>query len=234
MAGSSPLSLPSPMPPHSDYAALFDNNRRWVHRVNETRPDFFPTLARQQAPKFFWIGCADSRVPANEVIDLAPGEVFVHRNVANVMPHSDMNSMSTLQFAVDVLWVEHILVVGHYGCGGVRAVLEGARVGLVDNWLGHVGDVLERHATRLSGLSGQDRWDRLCELNALEQAHNVCRTTVLQDAWTRGQQVVVHACVYGLKDGLLRDLGLVAGDARGAADSFARALESIDHGTTPR
>ena len=212
-----------------DYSALFDNNRRWVRRVNETRPEFFAKLARQQAPKFFWIGCADSRVPANEVIDLAPGEVFVHRNVANVMPHSDMNSMSTLQFAVDVLRVEHILVVGHYGCGGVKAVLDGARVGLVDNWLGHVGDVMERHAARLAGADPQARWDRLCELNAIDQAHNVCRTTVLQDAWARGQKVAVHACVYGLKDGLLRDLGMAVRESRGVASGFERALRRIDH-----
>lgn len=211
-----------------DYAVLFDNNRRWVRRVNDTRPEFFATLARLQAPKYFWIGCADSRVPANEVIDLAPGEVFVHRNVANVMPHSDMNSMATLQFAVDVLRVEHILVVGHYGCSGVRAVLEGVRVGLADNWLGHVGDVLERHAARLARVPAEQRWDRLCELNALDQAHNVCRTTVLQDAWSRGQRVSVHACVYGLQDGVLRDLGLAASDARGVADGFARALRTID------
>ncbi len=213
-----------------DYAALFDNNRRWVRRVNQTRPEFFPTLARQQAPKYFWIGCADSRVPANEVIDLAPGEVFVHRNVANVVPHSDMNSMSTLQFAVDVLRVEHILVVGHYGCGGVKAVLEGARVGLGDNWLGHVGDVMERHAGLLEALPAARRWDRLCELNAVEQAHNVCRTTVLQDAWARGQRVAVHACVYGLQDGLLRDLGLGVRGTREVAEGFARALRQIAEG----
>ncbi len=211
-----------------DYSVLFDNNRRWVRRVNDTRPDFFAELARLQAPKYFWIGCADSRVPANEVIDLAPGEVFVHRNVANVMPHSDMNSMATLQFAVDVLRVQHILVVGHYGCGGVKAVLDGARVGLADNWLGHVGDVLERHASRLEALPPAQRLNRLCELNALDQARNVCRTTVLQDAWARGQRVAVHACVYGLRDGLLRDLGLAVSDSVGIADGVARALRNID------
>ncbi|MDE2119684.1 MAG: carbonate dehydratase [Betaproteobacteria bacterium] len=218
--------MPSDLDP--DYACLFDNNRRWVRHVNDTQPEFFEVLARQQAPKYFWIGCADSRVPANEVIGLAPGEVFVHRNVANVMPHSDMNSMATLQFAVDVLRVQHILVVGHYGCGGVKAVLQGARVGLADNWLGHVGDVMERHAARLAVVPPEQRLDRLCELNALDQAHNVCRTTVLQDAWARGQAVAVHACVYGLKDGLLRDLGLAARDARRVGEDFARALQSID------
>jgi carbonic anhydrase len=217
-----------PHDPDPDYACLFDNNRRWVRSVNDTRPDFFEVLARQQAPKYFWIGCADSRVPANEVIGLDPGEVFVHRNIANVMPHSDMNAMSTLQFAVDMLRVQHILVVGHYGCGGVKAVLEGSRVGLADNWLGHVGDVVERHSGRLAAASPEQRLDLLCELNALDQARNVCRTTVLQDAWARGQSVAVHACVYGLKDGLLRDLGLAARDAGSVADDFARALRGID------
>jgi carbonic anhydrase len=214
-----------PISDDSDYTVLFDNNQRWVERVAQTRPDFFRELARQQAPKYFWIGCADSRVPANEVIDLAPGEVFVHRNVANVVPHSDMNSMSTLQFAVDVLRVEHILVVGHYGCGGIKAVLDGARVGLADNWLGHVGDVMERHMALLEALpDAQSRYDRLCELNALEQANNVCRTTVLQDAWARGQRVTVHACVYGLQDGRLRDLGFSVQQTQGLTGRFAAAL----------
>lgn len=208
-----------------DYSVLFDNNSRWVDRIRDTRPRFFADLARQQAPKYFWIGCADSRVPANEVIDLAPGEVFVHRNVANVVPHSDLNALSTLQYAVDVLKVEHILVVGHYGCGGIRAVLDSARVGLVDNWLGHVRDVLERHAAEIESLADDTaRHDRLCELNALEQAHNVVRSTVLQDAWSRGQRVTVHACVYGLKDGLLRDLGFNVSSADGLAAQFAAAL----------
>jgi carbonic anhydrase len=211
-----------------DYSLIFNNNQRWVARVNETRPGFFESLARQQAPKYFWIGCADSRVPANEVIDLAPGEVFVHRNVANVVPHSDLNALSTLQFAVDVLGVQHILVVGHYGCGGIKAVLDNARVGLADNWLGHVGDVMERHLTQLDALPDvQARHDRLCELNALEQANNVCRTTVLQDAWARGQRVTVHACVYGLKDGLLRDLNFNVQESKSVASQFVAALNAL-------
>ncbi|OIQ87937.1 carbonic anhydrase 2 [mine drainage metagenome] len=213
--------------PDADFARLFDNNRRWVDSVAHTRPDFFSTLARQQAPKYLWIGCADSRVPANQVIDLDPGEVFVHRNVANVVPHSDLNALSTLQFAVDVLKVEHVLVVGHYGCGGIRAVLDGGRVGLVDNWLGHVGDVMERHLAELDALPDfTARHDRLCELNALEQARNVCRTTVLQDAWARAQTVVVHACVYGLADGLLRDLGFNVRASNAVAPSFDAALRA--------
>ncbi len=219
---------PMPLPHDSDYKRLFDNNARWVSRVGETRPGFFKELARQQAPKYFWIGCADSRVPANEVIDLAPGEVFVHRNVANVVPHSDLNALSTLQYAVDVLHVEHILVVGHYGCGGIKAVLDGARVGLVDNWLGHVGDVMDRHAAELDALpDAEARHDRLCELNALEQANNVCRTTVLQDAWRRRQPVTVHACVYGLKDGLLRDLGFNVAASGSVPGDFASALAGL-------
>ena len=213
--------------PDTDYARLFANNRRWVDSVGLARPDFFTALARQQAPKYFWIGCADSRVPANQVIDLDPGEVFVHRNVANVVPHSDLNALSTLQFAVDVLQVQHVLVVGHYGCGGIRAVLDGARVGLVDNWLGHVGDVMERHLAELDALPDMTaRHDRLCELNALEQARNVCRSTVLQDAWSRGQQVVVHACVYGLRDGLLRDLGFNVRDTASLSPAFDAALRA--------
>ncbi|OIQ89893.1 carbonic anhydrase 2 [mine drainage metagenome] len=215
-------------PSDPDYTLLFDNNHRWVERVNQSRPGFFQALARQQAPKYFWVGCSDSRVPANEVIDLAPGEVFVHRNVANVVPHSDLNALSTLQFAVDILHVEHILVVGHYGCSGIRAVLDNTRVGLADNWLGHVGDVMERHRAQLDGLpDAQTRHDKLCELNALEQAHNVCRTTVLQDAWARGQKVTVHACVYGLKDGLLRDLGFNVREPQSVMAQFADALHGL-------
>jgi carbonic anhydrase len=185
-------------------------------------------LSGQQAPKYFWVGCSDSRVPANEVIDLAPGEVFVHRNVANVVPHSDLNALSTLQFAVDVLKVEHILVVGHYGCGGIKAVLDNTRVGLADNWLGHVRDVMDRHLAQLDALIDmQARYDRLCELNALEQAHNVCRSTVLEDAWARGQKVTVHACVYGLKDGLLRDLGFNVHEAHNVTTQYAHALHGL-------
>lgn len=215
-------------------AELLANNRRWAQTQREREPDFFKRLSRQQAPQYLWIGCADSRVPANEIIGLPPGEVFVHRNVANVVPHSDLNALSTLQFAVDVLQVQHVLVVGHYGCGGIRAVLDGARVGLVDNWLGHVGDVMERHLAELDALPDiTARHDRLCELNALEQARNVCRSTVLQDAWARGQQVVVHACVYGLRDGLLRDLGFNVRDTASIGQSFEAAVRAGIRGSAP-
>ena len=212
-----------------DYRLLFDNNRQWVETVQKNDPELFHRLARQQAPKYFWIGCSDSRVPANEIIDLAPGEVFVHRNVANVLPQSDLNALSTLQFAVDILRVEHVLVVGHYGCSGVKTVLDNRRVGLADNWLGHVREVMDNHAAQLGAL-GDDaaRFERLCELNALEQALNVCRTTVMQDAWTRGQRVTVHACVYGLKDGLLRDLNYSVNRLAGVYSQFHRALETLD------
>lgn len=218
--------MPSSQDP--DYALLFSNNQRWVDRTNSSKPGFFQSLAQQQAPKYFWVGCSDSRVPANEVIDLAPGEVFVHRNVANVVPHSDLNALSTLQFAVDVLRVEHILVVGHYGCGGIKAVLDNTRVGLADNWLGHVSDVMERHLALLDSLpDAQTRHDRLCELNALEQAHNICRSTVLQDAWARHQRLTVHACVYGLKDGLLHDLGFNVREPHKVITQYAHALDGL-------
>lgn len=211
-----------------DYRLLFDNNRRWVDAVRRTDPEMFARLARQQAPKYFWIGCSDSRVPANEIIDLAPGEVFVHRNVANVMPPSDLNALSTLQFAVDILRVEHVLVVGHYGCSGIKTVLDGRRVGLADNWLGHVREVMDSHAARLSALPDPGvRYERLCELNALEQALNVCRTTVLRDAWARGQRVTVHACVYGLKDGLLHDLNYGVDRPDAIYGQFQRALAAL-------
>lgn len=211
-----------------DYRLLFDNNRRWVDDVQRTDPTLFSRLARQQAPKYFWIGCSDSRVPANEVVDLAPGEVFVHRNVANVVPPSDLNALSTLQFAVDILQVEHVLVVGHYGCSGVKTVLDGRRVGLADNWLGHVREVMDNHSARLAALADPgERYERLCELNALEQALNVCRTTVLRDAWARGQRVTVHACVYGLKDGVLRDLGYSVDRLDAVYGQFQRALAAL-------
>ncbi|MBS0432491.1 MAG: carbonate dehydratase [Proteobacteria bacterium] len=188
---------------------LLENNRQWSEAVRARDPEFFHDLSRQQAPKYLWIGCSDSRVPANQIVDLAPGEVFVHRNVANLVVHADLNCLSVMQFAVDVLKIEHIMVVGHYGCGGVQAVLENRRVGLCDNWLRHVGDVREMHAAALRALpDAQARHDRLCELNAIEQAANVCRTTVVRDAWARGQELAVHAWCYGLSDGRIRDLGM--------------------------
>ncbi|HKP76050.1 MAG TPA: carbonate dehydratase, partial [Longimicrobiaceae bacterium] len=174
-------------------AELFDSNRDWAQRITAQDPDFFARLARQQNPEFLWIGCADSRVPANEIVGRLPGELFVHRNVANVVVHTDLNCLSVLQFAVDVLKVRHVMVVGHYGCGGVAAALNNAKLGLIDNWLRHVQDVAARHRDALDALpEGEARVDRLCELNAIEQAVNLCQTTIVQDAWARGQALTVH------------------------------------------
>src|SRR5215210_7098667 len=192
---------------------LFENNRAWASRVTSTRPDFFQQLADQQNPSYLWIGCSDSRVPANEIVDMLPGELFVHRNVANVVVHTDLNCLSVLQFAVDVLKVSHIMVVGHYGCGGVRAALEGAKLGLIDNWLRHVQDVHTTHRDLVDCIDDPHaRVNRLCELNVLEQAMNVCETTIVQDAWARGQPLAVHGWIYGLEDGLLRDLNFAVND----------------------
>jgi len=193
---------------------LLQRNRSWALRTEVERPGFFAALAKQQSPEYLWIGCADSRVPANEIIDLPPGEVFVHRNVANVVAHSDLNCLTVLQFAVDILQVKHIIVVGHYGCSGVHAALERKRVGLADNWLQHVRDVAHDHRHELSAIEHDElRADRLCELNAIEQASNVCETTIVRDAWLRGQELHVHAWVYGLKDGRVRDLDFCVGSA---------------------
>lgn len=207
---------------------LLDNNRRWADGVAAQDPQFFERLSQQQAPRYLWIGCSDSRVPATQIVDLPPGEIFVHRNVANVVVHTDLNALSTIQFAVDVLKVEHILVVGHYGCGGVGAVLAESRLGLIDNWLRHVADVAHRHAATLDkSVPLAMRHARLCELNAVEQAINVCGTTIVQDAWERGQKLAVHAWVYGLSDGHMHDLGLdVAGRAQ-LADAYHRALTRL-------
>ena len=185
---------------------LFENNRRWAEAITARHPDFFRTLAAQQAPDYLWIGCSDSRVPANEIVGLLPGELFVHRNVANVVVHTDLNCLSVLQFAIDVLRVRHVIVCGHYGCGGVKAALENAKLGLINNWLRHVQDVARSHAEALQAADPGARFDRLCELNVLEQARHVSETTVVQDAWARGQSVDVHAWIYGLHDGRLRDL----------------------------
>ena len=190
-------------------AHLFANNRNWAASVSRRDPDFFRRLAAQQAPEFLWIGCSDSRVPANEIVDLLPGELFVHRNVANVVVHTDLNCLSVVQFAVDVLRVRHIMVTGHYGCGGVRAAMEDVQHGLTDNWLRHVQDVQLKHAEELAQLPDHDsRVDRLCELNVVEQVRNLARTTIVQDAWRRGQPLTIHGWIYGLTDGLLRDLGV--------------------------
>ena len=185
---------------------LFANNRAWAADIQRRRPGFFTDLANQQRPKYMWIGCSDSRVPANEITGLDPGEVFVHRNVANVVVHSDLNALSTIQFAVERIKVEHVMVVGHYGCSGVQAALEGARIGLADNWLRHIQDVRDRHRDVMEAMPDHGRAAALCELNVIEQVVNVAQSTVLQDAWARGQNVTLHGWVYGLSDGLLHDL----------------------------
>jgi carbonic anhydrase len=186
---------------------LFANNRAWAEEMARREPDFFARLAQQQSPQYLWIGCSDSRVPANQIVGLLPGEMFVHRNVANVVVHTDLNCLSALQFAVDVLKVRHVIVCGHYGCGGVLAAFRDDRFGLIDNWLRHVQDVRSKHETQISELPDEKlRHDRLCEVNVIEQVVNVCQTTVVQDAWMRGQELAVHGWIYRLEDGLLRDL----------------------------
>ncbi len=201
---------------------LFDHNRAWAAQMVHEKPNFFTDLLAQQSPKYMWIGCSDSRVPANQITGLAPGEVFVHRNVANVVVPTDLNCLSTIQYAVDMLKVEHLMVVGHYGCGGVLAALQDARVGLADNWLRHIKDVRDRHHALLESLPAEQRHDALCELNVIEQVVNVVQTTVVQDAWARGQKLALHAWVYGLKDGLLHDL-LLTVDANNGLESLYRA-----------
>jgi carbonic anhydrase len=205
---------------------LFENNRAWAERMVAQEPAFFDKLAHLQNPEYLWIGCSDSRVPANQITGLQPGEVFVHRNVANVVVHTDLNCLSVMQFAVDVLKVKHIIVCGHYGCGGVRAALTGERLGLIDNWLRHIQDVRDKHAALLAPLASEAAADRLCELNVIEQVVNVARTTILRDAWERGQAITVHGWIYGLSNGQLRNLGISIGslDAVDAAQASALAL----------
>jgi carbonic anhydrase len=206
---------------------LFDNNRDWAKSQELRQPGFFSKLLEQQTPQYLWIGCADSRVPANELVGLLPGELFVHRNVANVVVPTDLNCLSVLQFAVDLLKVRHVIVVGHSNCGGVKAVLANSRVGLADNWLSHVHDVKNRHQTWLESLRSEKRLDALCELNVLEQSRNVCRTTVVVDAWQRGQEVVVHGWVYGLHDGLLDDLKMTVASTADLVGAYAGALAAL-------
>jgi carbonic anhydrase len=189
-----------------DLTQLLKQNKDWAERVVAEDPQFFSRLAKIQNPKYLWIGCSDSRVPANQITGMEPGEVFVHRNVANVVVHTDLNCLSTIQFAVDMLKVEHIIVCGHYGCGGVQATLAGQRIGLVDNWLRHVGDVMDKHSAALSQVADHARPNLLCELNVIEQALNVCQSTVMQDAWLRGQNIQVHGWIYSLLDGRIRAL----------------------------
>ena len=190
---------------------LLDGNRAWAAAMVAEDLDFFAGLVDRQTPEYLWIGCSDSRVPANQIVGLAPGDVFVHRNVANVVVHTDLNCLSVLQYAVEVLAVRHVIVCGHYGCGGVKSALAGERHGLIDNWLRHVTDVQEKHAAELASLTEERRVDRMCELNVVEQVSNVCSTTIVEDAWARSQELNVHGLVYNLRDGLLRDLGVSRG-----------------------
>lgn len=193
----------------NDLENLLEKNRAWAEGIKRHTPEFFQDLAKQQSPNYLWIGCSDSRVPATQLVGLLPGEMFVHRNVANVVTHTDFNCLSVMQFAVDVLKVSHIIICGHYGCGGVEAAMKNLKLGLIDNWLRHVQDVMRSHETSLSQIKGEaERFDRLCELNVLEQALNVSRTTIVQSAWNRGQELAVHGWIYSLEDGLLRSLGL--------------------------
>ena len=212
----------------SSLTPLFAQNQIWARAQIARDPDYFKRLAAQQRPDYFWIGCADSRVPANEILGLPPGEVFVHRNVANVVVHTDFNCLSVMQFAVDVLKVKHVMVVGHYGCSGVHTALHAGRVGLADNWLRHVRDVADRHAAKLNAIADPVlRHDRLCELNAIEQVLHVCQTTIVEDAWARGQPLAVHALVYGLRDGLLRDLGMTVEQRPDLEARYENAVEAL-------
>src|SRR5450631_2034033 len=207
---------------------LLSNNRQWADGVKRRDPGFFDRLARQQTPRYLWIGCSDSRVPANEIVGLRPGELFVHRNIANVVVHSDLNCLSVTQFAVDVLQVEHIIVCGHYGCSGVAAALNNQRVGLADNWLHHVHDVHAKHEARIATIGEvSQRVDRLCELNVIEQVANVCQTTAVRDAWKRAQPLAVHGWVYGLKDGIVRDLGVTVEGPDENADAYQAAVAAL-------
>jgi carbonic anhydrase len=207
---------------------LFESNRVWARRIVEADPSFFHELSKQQSPRYLWIGCSDSRVPANQIVGLLPGELFVHRNVANVVAHSDLNCLSVLQYAVDVLGVEHVIVCGHYGCGGVRAAYFRSSLGLIDNWLRYVQDVRDRHEALLTPLASDDeRVARLCELNVIDQVRHVCETTIVQDAWRRKQLLAVHGWIYDIHDGLLRDLNCSASGIDEAQVAYANALECV-------
>ncbi len=208
---------------------LFDQNVAWAEAIKQRDPEFFQKLSRQQTPEYLWIGCSDSRVPANEIIGLLPGEVFVHRNIANVVCHTDLNCLSVLQFAVDVLKVKHVMVVGHYGCGGVGKVIRCERVGLADNWLRHVQDVRDKHQDCLCRLPDDTaRSAKLCELNVIEQVANVCSTTMAHDAWARGQELTVHGWIYGLRDGQLRDLKTSASSVEEATSAYKTAITAVN------
>ncbi len=187
---------------------LFDRNRAWAASIKKSNPEFFSQLSRQQAPEYLWIGCSDSRVPANQIVNLPPGEVFVHRNIANVVVHTDLNCLSVIEFAVELLRVKHIIVCGHYGCGGIQAALEDKSHGLIDNWLRHIKDVIRFNAEKFNGLKQSEKLDLLCELNVKEQVANVCSTTVVQDAWQQGHELSIHGWVYDIENGILKDLGI--------------------------
>jgi carbonic anhydrase len=207
---------------------LFENNRKWAEGILREDPEFFAKLSRQQSPTYLWIGCSDSRVPANQIVGLLPGEVFVHRNIANMVVHTDLNCLSVMQFAVDILKVKHILVVGHYGCSGVQAAIRGTRVGLADNWLRHVQDVHEKHEHGLRACPNETAThDRLCELNVIEQVQNVCQTSIARDAWDRGQELHVHGWIYGIADGLARDLGTTVSAFREVAGVYQSAVAKL-------
>ncbi len=206
---------------------LFTHNRVWAAQMERDRPGFFTNLKSQQSPKYMWIGCSDSRVPANQITGLEPGEVFVHRNVANIVVHSDLNALSAIQFAVERLKVEHIMVVGHYGCGGVQAALDGARIGLADNWIRHIQDVRHRHRQLLDSLSDSVRADALCVLNVIEQVVNVCVSTVMVDAWAKGQKVSIHGWAFGVHDGLLQDLKMTISDPAELDALYRAAVERV-------
>ncbi len=205
---------------------LFDKNKAWAERIRTQDPKFFEELSHQQTPKYLWIGCSDSRVPANQIMGLAPGEVFVHRNIANLVVHTDLNCLSVMQFAVDLLKVDHIIVCGHYGCSGVQAALRRDRLGLSDNWLRHIEDVRQKHQASLTNTNNESH-DRLCELNVIEQVINVCQTTIVRDAWQRGQELSVHGWIYGIQDGLLRDLNATVISADEALSVYNEAIAAL-------
>ncbi|MDO6563046.1 carbonate dehydratase [Amphritea sp. 1_MG-2023] len=208
---------------------LLDSNRQWAEQISQDDPHFFETLAQQQAPEYLWIGCSDSRVPANEIVGMLPGELFVHRNVSNLVIHTDMNCLSVIQYAVQVLKVKHIMVVGHYGCGGVKAALESSRHGLIDNWLRQIRKVNQKHSELLSAWDhSHQQLDRLCELNVIEQAFNVCETTIIQDAWAAGQEITVHGWIYGLNDGLVNDLEFNASEDAEVEAQYNLAISKIE------
>jgi carbonic anhydrase len=210
---------------------LFENNKAWAGGIRQQDPDFFLELSQQQSPSYLWIGCSDSRVPANQIVGLAPGELFVHRNIANLVVHTDLNCLSVLQFAVEILKVRHVIVCGHYGCSGVRAALQRDRLGLSDNWLRHVQDVREKHFDKIGDDPGAP--DRLCELNVIEQVANVCHTTIARDAWDRGQELAVHGWIYGIEDGLLRDLDITVVEFDKTAIAYQRAISTLSSPLRP-